>query len=290
MHELELRERRSAALAAELVEARVQLRVGAPVLVPVGGPVRLVVARVARERGRQPRVLHLGGVAGHDPHPGPARGGQGGKRDDVVLDDHVRLELVDDLRQPLVHVLRPVDERLEGGRDEVPELLDRRLAKDRRRLADEVLPELACVLLLLGGRSEAHQALLEALLLESARERLLDDEHDSVAAPAQHVADADAVVGRPVGALGEEDDRGGQASSRRRPSPARSPARRSAPERPLPRLRSWRGSGRPCDVSTTLMPSQATKPSRVYALFFIPSPFAVSGRCTPFATAATTAR
>jgi len=39
------------------------------------------------------------------------------------------LELVDDLDEPLVHVLRPVHERLEGGRDEVRELLDGRLAK-----------------------------------------------------------------------------------------------------------------------------------------------------------------
>ena len=59
---------------------------------------------------------------------------------------------------------------------------------------------------LLGGRGQPHQPLLEALLLERARERLLGDEHDPVAAPAQHVADPDAVVGRPVGALGEEDE------------------------------------------------------------------------------------
>ena len=76
----------------------------------------------------------------------------------------------------------------------------------RRRVADEVLPELAGDLLDLGRRAEAHQPLLEALRLEVARERLLDDEDDAVAALAENVADADAVVRRPEGALGEEDD------------------------------------------------------------------------------------
>ena len=56
-------------------------------------------------------------------------------------------------------------------------------------------------------RPEPHQPLLEPLRLERAGERLLDDEHHPVAAPAQHVADPDAVVRRPVRALGEEHDR-----------------------------------------------------------------------------------
>ena len=55
-------------------------------------------------------------------------------------------------------------------------------------------------------RAEPHQALLEPLGLERPGERLLDDEHDPMAARAQHVADPDAVVGRAEGALGEEDD------------------------------------------------------------------------------------
>src|SRR5436309_114274 len=53
-------------------------------------------------------------------------------------------------------------------------------------------------------RSEPHQPLLEALLLKAARERLLHDEHHAVAACAQHVADANAVVRRAKRALGEE--------------------------------------------------------------------------------------
>ena len=58
-----------------------------------------------------------------------------------------------------------------------------------------------------GGGPEPHEALLEALRLERARERLLQHEHDSVAAFAQDVPDPDAVVGRAEGALGKEDDR-----------------------------------------------------------------------------------
>ena len=115
-------------------------------------------------------------------------------------------ELVEDLGQPRMDVLRAVDEGLERRRDELAELLDGRLAEDRRGVADEVDPELAGDLGLGRRRAEAHQALLEALGLERPGERLLDDEHDPVATLAQHVADPDAVVGRAVGALGEEDD------------------------------------------------------------------------------------
>ena len=81
------------------------------------------------------------------------------------------------------------------------------LRKTGRRVADEVDPELAGDLGLGGRRAEPHQALLEALRLERAGERFLDDEDDAVAARPQDLADPDAVVGRPVGALGEEDDR-----------------------------------------------------------------------------------
>src|SRR2546422_489405 len=58
-----------------------------------------------------------------------------------------------------------------------------------------------------GRRAQPHPPLLEAARLERAGEALLHDEHDAMATTAEHVADADAVVGRPVRALGEEDDR-----------------------------------------------------------------------------------
>jgi hypothetical protein len=102
---------------------------------------------------------------------------------------------------------RAVAERLERGRDELAELLDRRLAEDGRRVADEVDPELARCLLPLRRRAETHQPFLETASLERAGERLLEDEHDAMTALAQHRANACAVVGRPVRALGEEDDR-----------------------------------------------------------------------------------
>ena len=86
------------------------------------------------------------------------------------------------------------------------ELLDRRLAEDGRGVADEVLPELAGLLLDLRRRPEPHEAFLEALRFEDAGERLLDDEDDPMPALAQHLADPDAVVRRAERPLGEEHD------------------------------------------------------------------------------------
>ena len=66
----------------------------------------------------------------------------------------------------------------------------------------------------LGRRPETHEALLEALRLERAGERLLHDEDDPMAARAEDVPDADAVVRRSEGALGEEHDRPGVGHAR----------------------------------------------------------------------------
>ena len=136
-------QRRGAALGAELAEARLHLAGDAPVLVAVLVPARAVVDRQPGEGRRQLGVLELERVAGDDPHPGPAAGGHRREGADVVLDDHVGLELVEDLDEPLVDVARAVEQRLPGRGDELPELLEGRLAEDGRRLADEVLPELA---------------------------------------------------------------------------------------------------------------------------------------------------
>ena len=179
-------------------------------LVPTGA----VAGRIAREHGRDLGILHLEWVARDDARPRPPGVVDRREADDVVLHDHVRLHVVEDLAQPLVHVARAVAEGTPGRLDELRELLDRGLAEDGRRIADEVLPELAGLLLDLGRRSEAHQALFELLRLETAGEGLLDDEDDAMTALLQHLPDADAVVGRPEGSLGEEDDRahGGQPS------------------------------------------------------------------------------
>ena len=144
----------------------------------------------------------------------PARVNRG-EADDVVLDDQRGLQLVEDLPQAIVDVGGAVAEGAERRLDERLELLDRRRPEDGRRLADEVLPELARRLLDLGRRPEPHQPLLEALRLEAACERFLDDEHDPMPALAQNLADPDAVVRRAVGPLGKEDDGGGVAHGQR---------------------------------------------------------------------------
>ena len=113
---------------------------------------------------------------------GRPQAGSAGKARHVVLADDVGLELADDLLEPRVHVARAVGQRAPGRLEELAQLLDRRLAERRRRVADEVLPELPGRLLDLGRRPEPHEPLLEAARLERAGERLLDDEHDAVAA------------------------------------------------------------------------------------------------------------
>ena len=57
------------------------------------------------------------------------------------------------------------------------------------------------------NRDEPNEALLEASRLERAGEGVFDDEHDAVAALAQHRSHADAVIGRPECPLGEKRDR-----------------------------------------------------------------------------------
>ena len=99
-----------------------------------------------------------------------------------------------------------VDERLPDRTDERLELLDRRLAEFGRRLGDEIGPELAGVLLALRRRSEINEVLFEAQRRKAALPGGLGGEDDAVAAPFEDLADADAVVRRPVGALGHEED------------------------------------------------------------------------------------
>ena len=60
-----------------------------------------------------------------------------------------------------------------------------------------------------GGGARSTRSSSKPSALELALPRRLGGEDDAVAAAAQHVADADAVVRRPVGALGHEQDREG---------------------------------------------------------------------------------
>ena len=152
-------------------------------------------------------ALHLQRIAGHDPHERRARGHQRREAVDVVLDDHVRLLPVDDLAQLRLAVHRAVDQRLPRRLHEGCELLDRRLAELGRRVADEVDPELTRVLGLrvrvgLRRRRQIDEILDEPERLQPAVPRRLGREHDAVAALAQGVADADAVVRRAVGRSG----------------------------------------------------------------------------------------
>src|SRR6476646_11755178 len=103
-------------------------------------------------------------------------------------------------------VHRAIDEGAPCRRHELAELLDRRLAKDRRCVANEVDPELARDLVDLRLRPQAHQSLLETLRLERPGERLLHDEDHAVASRAKHLADPDAVVRRAERTLRKEDD------------------------------------------------------------------------------------
>ena len=139
-------------------------------------PLRPVGRRVAGEDRRDVRPAHLERVARHDPDVRRVGGHQRRERDDVVLDDHVGPLPGDDLLQLRLAVLRAVDQRLERRLHERRELLAGRLGELRRRLLDEVDPELACRLCPASGsasgrRREVDQVLDEAVRREPARPR-----------------------------------------------------------------------------------------------------------------------
>ena len=207
--ELEIGQRGSAVLHHEGVVALPGGPVRSLVLGAEPVPAAPVIERVPAERGWQGRVLHLQRVAAHDAHPGSSVGQEGRERVDVVLDDHVGVDPVQDVPQLRLAVRGAVDERRPDGLDERAELLDRRLAELRRRLGDEVGPELPGVLRagVLRWRSEVDEVLLEAQRLQTALPRRLGGEHDPMAAPLEDLADPDAVVRRPVGTLGHEQER-----------------------------------------------------------------------------------
>ncbi len=93
------------------------------------------------------------------------------------------------------------DQFLPYGTDDRVDLLNSRLAELRRSIADEVLPELPGVLAARPGRHRRRQideVLLEAERLQPMAPRRLGRENNPMAAAEQHIADPDAVVGRPV--------------------------------------------------------------------------------------------
>ena len=133
----------SAGFPHERVEAGPHLVVGPAHLVEERGPAAAIGGRVAARERRNCLVLELGRIAAHDPCPRPAGGHDRREADHVVLHDRVRLELIEDRPQARLDVASAVAQGLPGRRDELAELLDRRLAEDRCRIADEVDPELA---------------------------------------------------------------------------------------------------------------------------------------------------
>src|SRR5262249_51034982 len=143
------------------------------------------------------------------------RGGHGRERDDVVLHDHIGLELAEDLPEAGLGGARAAGQVLPdpgGGSlpplDRPPSGLPRRVAgRGPSRMARGVLPPPPRHPPALGRRLQPNQRLLQALRLERARERFLDHEHDSLPALQEDAADSDAVVRRTERALREEDER-----------------------------------------------------------------------------------
>ena len=138
--------------------------------------------------------------------PTAARSGGSRGSDDVVLDDHVGLELVEDLAQAVVDVARAVDQRLPGRLDEPRELLDRRLAEDgavSRMKSFQNWPGSSSTSG--GGPSRMRRS------SKPCASRFPANDSSTTKTTrwprsAENVADADAVVRRPECALGEEDD------------------------------------------------------------------------------------
>ena len=206
--EFQVRQGRGALAGYPVTEFRPHRPVHPVVLGPELRPRRgLIPGRVAGERGRQRRVGDLQRVAGDDPDEWNPRRQQGGEGDHVVFDDDVRAGARHDLGQLLLAVPRAADQFRPDRLDPGVELLDGGFAELRRGAGDELLPERPGVLRgLFRGRGQVDQVLLEAERLEPALPRSLGREHHPVPAAAQHVADADAVIGRPVRAFRHEQD------------------------------------------------------------------------------------
>ncbi len=206
-----------------LVELAPQRPVHPVVFVAELGPAVALGSRVARESWRHVRALQLQRIAGDNPDERRGRCRQCGKADDVVLDDHIGGGPPHDVGEVVMAIPRARDQFLPDRPDPGVELLERRLAEFRGRPGDEVLPELPRILLSAGFAGQAStagvagqastarfgevdQVLGESERLELALPGCLGGEDDPVPAAAEHVADPDAVVGGPVGALRHEQD------------------------------------------------------------------------------------
>ena len=232
---------RDADRPAKLVVLGEQLCVDAAVLVAERLPLRAVADRQSRERRRKQRVAHLERVGRHEPRPGTAGDLDRREARDVVGADQVGPDVVPDLHQPVMGVAGARHERLPDRLRDRLLLLDGRPPELGRRHPDELGPGIGRRIGgLLGGR-HPHLALLEPARFENSAERLVDHEHDAMAALPQHVAQSDAVVGRPPRSrLREEHDglaAGGRHGRRECISRRRGPPRRIPRAPPRARLR-----------------------------------------------------
>ena len=154
------------------------------------------------------RVLHLHRVAGHDADPRAAGRRDRREADDVVLDDRrpARPRRRSRRRRGSTY-FAPSMSACQVGAMNSPSCSIVGLRKTGAVSRMKSIQNWPGTSGSARRRTEAHQALLEALGLQRPGEGFLDDEHDPMAARAQHLPDADAVVRRAVGALGKEDDR-----------------------------------------------------------------------------------
>ena len=170
-------------------------------------PARAVGGRVAGEDGRDAGIAQLERVARDDARPRPAGRRDRGEADDVVLDDHVGLQLVEDLAQAVVHVPRAVDQRLPGRLEEL-----RRAARSSACGTRGAVSRMKSFQNWPGSSSTSGGG--PSRIRRSSKpfaSRFPANDSSTMKTTrwprsAQHVADADAVVRRPERPLGEEDD------------------------------------------------------------------------------------
>ena len=220
VHELQVGQRRGALRDDPGVEVRPQVAVGPVVLGPEPGPAASGRRRGSRRtpagcRRRAPRA----GCRRRSARRARRQVSSAGKAttlSSTTTSGRTRSRIVAQLR---LAVPRAVDQRLPGRPDERLELLRvglRNSGAVSRMKSFQNAPASCSSGLSVGRRGQVDQVLLEAERRQPAAPGRLGREHHPVPAAAQHVADADALVGRPVRRLRHEQDGQGRGHSGRR--------------------------------------------------------------------------
>ena len=110
MNEFAVWQRGSTLTLDEGVEGSMQVGVQHPVGLSEGIPLAPVRQWKPGEGRRQRWIFDLERIAGGDPHPGDPGRWHRGEGNHVVLHDHVRPDLLEDLLEPTVHEYGAVDE------------------------------------------------------------------------------------------------------------------------------------------------------------------------------------